>query len=158
MKVQFIAIAGGSGSGKTWLSHRLASHLGSRASLLSLDDFYQGPVSVLTPSERRHVNFDHPAPSTGRNSSPSCPDFNRGRRLQFPEYDFTVSNRSGTRRRMRPAPLILVDGLWPFRQSEHRDCIPLPSSWTRPPLNASRGESSVTERSGPARVLDSAGV
>ncbi|MFO1459227.1 MAG: uridine kinase [Verrucomicrobiota bacterium] len=114
MKVQFIAIAGGSGSGKTWLSHRLASHLGSRASLLSLDDFYQDR-SHLTPSERRHVNFDHPRALDWPEFFAVVSRLQQGKTTPVPKYDFTVSNRSGTRRRMRPAPLILVDGLWPLQ-------------------------------------------
>ncbi|MBL9175862.1 MAG: hypothetical protein JNL10_20125, partial [Verrucomicrobiales bacterium] len=54
MKVRFVAIAGGSGSGKTWLSRRIAQRLGNRAEVLSLDDFYRDR-SHLTPSERRYV-------------------------------------------------------------------------------------------------------
>lgn len=114
MKVRFIAIAGGSGSGKTWLSHRVAQRLGDRAAVLSLDDFYRDR-SHLTPSERRHVNFDHPRALDWSGFIAAVSKLKQGKETRIPIYDFTVSSRSGTHRRMNPAPLILVDGLWPLQ-------------------------------------------
>lgn len=114
MKVRFIAIAGGSGSGKTWLSQRVTQRLGDRAAVLSLDDFYRDR-SHLTPSERRHVNFDHPRSLDWPAFLSAVTRLRQGKKARIPNYDFTVSNRSGTHRKMDPAPLILVDGLWPLQ-------------------------------------------
>ncbi len=56
MKPQFIAIVGGSGSGKSWLANRLANQLGRRVARLSQDDFY-ADRSRLTIAQRKLVNL-----------------------------------------------------------------------------------------------------
>ncbi len=38
---RFVAIVGGSGSGKSWLATRLKEHFGDQAASVSLDDFYR---------------------------------------------------------------------------------------------------------------------
>src|SRR6266478_8182760 len=52
-----IAIAGGSGSGKTWLAEKLLAILRGKAAHLSLDDFYRDR-SHLSPARRAKLNFD----------------------------------------------------------------------------------------------------
>ncbi len=56
---RFVAIVGGSGSGKGWLATRLQEHFANQAASVSLDDFYR-ERSELTPARRNVVNFDHP--------------------------------------------------------------------------------------------------
>src|SRR5438876_8668707 len=56
----FVAIVGGSGSGKSWLAKRLQTRLGTMATRITLDDFYKDR-SHLPPQRRAKVNFDHPA-------------------------------------------------------------------------------------------------
>ena len=59
MKRLVIAIAGGSGSGKTLLAETLAEKL-KEVTLLGLDAFYRDQ-SALTHEERTKVNYDDPA-------------------------------------------------------------------------------------------------
>jgi len=58
--VTLVAIAGGSGSGKTWLAAALRRRLRGTAALLSIDDFYRD-LAHLPPNRRTRVNFDSPA-------------------------------------------------------------------------------------------------
>ena len=60
-------------------------------------------------------DFDHPRALDWPEFFAVVSRLQQGKTTPVPKYDFTVSNRSGTRRRMRPAPLILVDGLWPLQ-------------------------------------------
>ncbi|MBL9175585.1 MAG: hypothetical protein JNL10_18735, partial [Verrucomicrobiales bacterium] len=60
------------------------------------------------------VNFDHPRALDWPAFVTAVSRLRKGRSARIPVYDFTVSNRSGTYRQVRPAPLILVDGLWPL--------------------------------------------
>ncbi len=113
MKSRLIAIAGGSGSGKTWLARELQQRLGTRARPLCLDHFYRDR-SHLTLRERQHLNFDHPRALDWDCFLDVITRLRRGWSAQVPVYDFTISSRSGPDRRMPPSPLVMVDGLWPF--------------------------------------------
>lgn len=119
MKPRFVAIVGGSGSGKTWLADRLATALGDHASRLSLDDFY-ADRSHLTLSQRKRINFDHPRSIDWKLFNRATLALRRGRPVKVPHYDFTQSTRAGSLRTCEPRPLILVDGLWLLRRREVR--------------------------------------
>lgn len=116
---QFVAIVGGSGSGKTWLADRLASQLGRRAGRLSLDDFYQDR-SHLTLAQRKRINFDHPRAIDWTRFLKTLRELKRGRYAHIPIYDFTRSTRSDRSQECRPHPVMLIDGLWLLRQPQSR--------------------------------------
>jgi len=106
-----IAIAGGSGSGKTWLAEKLLAILRGKAAHLSLDDFYRDR-SHLSPARRAKLNFDNPI-------SVDWPAFHRvirncfnWRKTPIPCYDFKTHCRLRRSRTFKPKPIILVDGLW----------------------------------------------
>ncbi len=60
MKVHLIAIAGGSGSGQTWLAERRLEAQGDPAGGISRDDFSRG-LAHLPWAARDEVHFDDPA-------------------------------------------------------------------------------------------------
>lgn len=114
-----VAIVGGSGSGKTWLAEQLKLNLGHKAERLSLDDFYQDR-SHLSPGRRARVNFDHPRAIDWKAvelALRACSD--RSTAL-VPCYDFSTHCRSHKTRRLGPAPLVIVDGLWLLRSPAMR--------------------------------------
>ena len=57
--MKILAITGGSGSGKSTVLRALADHLGARASMLSLDDYYR-PKEELPVDDNGETNFDVP--------------------------------------------------------------------------------------------------
>ena len=108
---RFIAIVGGSGSGKSWLGHRLGEYFGMQAARVSLDDFYRDR-SHLSRQRRESINFDHP-------NAIDWPAFQKwivtvraGRPAMVPHYDFKTHTRKTESRPWTPAPLILIEGLW----------------------------------------------
>ena len=117
--VTLVAIAGGSGSGKTWLARRLQRTLGTGAALVSLDDFYRD-LSHLSPTQRRHVNFDSPAAIDWPTVQAFLQALQRGEPAVVPRYDFTTHTRLAPPRRWRPRRIILLEGLWPLRTVELR--------------------------------------
>jgi len=119
MKVVLIGVAGGSGSGKTWLAHELERRLWPHAAILSLDDFY-ADVSYLSMAERSALNFDAPGAIDWSLLQRSLEGIVRGEAVWLPKYDFATHTRQSRRRRWRPRPVVLVEGLWPWRRPQLR--------------------------------------
>lgn len=115
----FVAIVGGSGSGKTWLADKLQAALGRKAGRLSLDDFYRDR-SHLSLVQRARINFDNPAaidwPAFER-ALDSCLHWME---TQVPRYDFRTHCRLPSSVALKPKPIILVDGLWLLRSPRIR--------------------------------------
>lgn len=112
-RVVLVAIAGGSGSGKTWLAQALRRHLGRRAALLSLDDFYRD-LGHVAPARRARRNFDRPAAIDWPALAAVLDEIASGGRPPVPRYDFARHTRHGRPRRWAPRPVVLVEGLWPW--------------------------------------------
>lgn len=106
----FVAIVGGSGSGKTWLANKLQSRLRGTVARLSLDDFYRDR-SYLSLHQRARVNFDSPRAIDWPEFRRVLDDCCRGKRTRIPRYDFKTHTRTGSRPFV-PKPIILVEGLW----------------------------------------------
>jgi uridine kinase len=108
---KLIALVGGSGAGKTWLSRRLEEALGFPVTRLSLDDFYRDH-SHLAPVARERVNFDHPREIDWRLAERALLGCRAGRAVLVPRYSFVTHTRQSKLKRLTPKPVILVDGLW----------------------------------------------
>jgi uridine kinase len=121
---QVIAIAGGSGSGKTWLAERLLAALGPVATGLSLDDFYRDH-SHLPPGRRAGINFDHPKAIDWAAFEQVLRRFRNGRPAPIPCYDFKTHCRLQRTKTLRPKALLLVEGLWLLRRRQTRSLFGL---------------------------------
>ena len=87
-----IAIAGGSGSGKTWLADRLQAVLGRIVLRISLDSFYRDRSRVPEASRAR-INFDHPRAIDWAAVELALRTLLKGRRAEIPTYDFKTHSR-----------------------------------------------------------------
>jgi uridine kinase len=110
-----VAIAGGSGSGKTWLTHKLHECLGPLCTPLSLDSFYRDR-SRVSAANRARINFDHPRAVDWLTMEKTLCALAAGRAVTIPVYDFKTHSRLKTVERLSPRPVILVEGLWPLRR------------------------------------------
>lgn len=110
-----VGIAGGSGAGKSWLVGELQARLGSAARSLCLDDFYRD-LSHLPPGRRALVNFDRPQAIDWQKFEQVLDRLAQGRSALVPRYDFAAHVRLPTGRLMKPAPVVLIEGLWVLRR------------------------------------------
>lgn len=115
-----VAIAGGSGSGKTTFARRVleASYrAGIAGQILSLDNYYR-PLDELPLEARRAYNFDHPDAIDFELALDHLKRLKEGRAVRQPAYDFRVHTRKRRTIPRRPTPLILVEGLYALHPPE----------------------------------------
>jgi uridine kinase len=124
MNPLLIAIAGGSGSGKTWLANELARRLAPRAAVLSLDDFYRD-LCQLPIDERATVDFDVPKAIDWPLFVASLRSIKAGTDTRLPIYNFSTHTRRTRWRRWKPHPLVIVEGLWPFTRRDLKSLFDL---------------------------------
>lgn len=119
MRPRLIGISGASCTGKTWLASQLQASLGPLAERLSLDDFYKD-LSHLSPRQRHRVNFDHPRAIDWKSVEAVMEACRSDRQLTLPTYDFATHTRSAQGRPCPVRPIILMEGLWLFRNPRIR--------------------------------------
>ena len=120
MESLIIGIAGGSGSGKTTLTGLLKEHFGDAVTLINHDDYYKAQDDVPF-AERCKRNYDHPDAFDTDLMVQHLTALKAGREIECPVYDYTIHNRSGLTRPVRPAPVILVDGILILENKALRD-------------------------------------
>ncbi|HTL66038.1 MAG TPA: hypothetical protein VL200_00105 [Lacunisphaera sp.] len=106
-----VAITGGSGAGKTWLTARLARHWGASAACLAQDDFYRDQSHQL-PAQRSRVNFDDPAALDWPEFRACLQALRAGRDTDRPAYDFHTHARRPDRPAVEARTVVFVEGLW----------------------------------------------
>lgn len=106
-----VGLAGGTGAGKTSLCDLLAQAL-SEAAVLDLDSYYLDR-SGLRPEARERLNFDEPAAFDLALLVRHVRELRSGRPIQKPRYSFEQHARCGSTH-VAPAPILLVEGLYPF--------------------------------------------
>ncbi len=114
-----IAIAGGSGSGKSWLADKLERALQPQVTRISLDDFYLDR-SHLPLTRRAQVNFDHPRSIDWIRLEQVLLKLLSMRSANVPCYDFATHSRLSHKKRVQPKPILLLEGLWPLRRASIR--------------------------------------
>jgi len=108
---RFLAVVGGSGSGKSWLAAEIRELLGDDAGHLSLDDFYRD-LGHLPEEDREGVNFDDPAAIDWDSLRAVLECLERGEPARIPSYDFATHTRRPDSRTFGNTRLIMIEGLW----------------------------------------------
>ena len=112
-KTLTIGIAGGTGSGKTTITRRLQKRFGGSVSTLYHDNYYRARDDIPF-EERKRLNYDEPAAFETDLMIEQLRRLKRGETIECPTYDFTVHNRAQKTIFIRPAPVILVEGILIF--------------------------------------------
>ncbi len=106
-----IGVAGGSSSGKTTVTERLAALTGpDHLSLLELDSYYLD-LGDRPIDERRTVNYDHPDAFDWPLLNDHLAALANGASVPVPVYDYEQHNRSPEVRMVPPARIVVVDGI-----------------------------------------------
>jgi uridine kinase len=116
-----IGIVGASGSGKTTVAQELAE-LAGNASLMSQDNYY---ISLPDDVDAKNWNFDDPSVIDLEYLARDLTALKRGETVQGPRYIFSTHKRAPDTVTLKPAPLIIVEGLFLFTTEHLRDVFDL---------------------------------
>jgi uridine kinase len=109
-----IGVAGGSGSGKTTVSHAILDRVGrDRIAYLQHDSYYRDRGS-LPLAERARINYDHPDSLETDLLVEQLKQLRGCRAIDVPMYDFAQHVRKVETRGIEPHPIILVEGILIF--------------------------------------------
>ncbi|MDD5901831.1 MAG: uridine kinase [Oscillospiraceae bacterium] len=112
-----IGIAGGTGSGKTTITRKIVQHFGGDVSVIYHDNYYKAHHN-MSYAERTKLNYDHPDAFDTELLIEDLKKLRRGEAVQCPTYDYTVHDRSDRTVTVKPAKVIVVEGILIFQSIE----------------------------------------
>jgi uridine kinase len=115
-----IAVAGGSGSGKTTVSNAILDRVGHHNIAYLPHDAYYKDLRHLPENQRREINFDHPDSLDTPLLIEHIRQLQRWESVECPIYDFTTHSRTNHTINVSPQPIILVEGILIFAEAELR--------------------------------------
>ena len=126
--VPVVAVAGGTGSGKTTVARKLLERVGpERIAYLVQDSYYRDVEWPDEPRAREKAtsayNFDHPDALDLELLVEHLTELRAGRPVDVPIYDFTHHRRREETRRVEPAPVVLLEGILIFVDAKVRELL-----------------------------------
>ena len=115
-----IAVAGGTGSGKTTISNALLERIGHHNIAYFPHDAYYKELDHLPPDQRARINFDHPDSLDTALMVEHITQAQNWQSVERPIYDFTRDRRMEQTETVGPQPIILVEGILIFAEPELR--------------------------------------
>ncbi|MFT3884287.1 MAG: hypothetical protein QM724_02300 [Flavobacteriales bacterium] len=116
-----VGVAGGSGSGKTTLIRALRDLLPSgTVCLVSQDDYYH-PIEKQAADANGRINFDLPSGIDLDLLASDLRALAQGEPIYRPEYNFNQPGMETKWMEIRPAPVILVEGLFVLHHAPVRE-------------------------------------
>ena len=106
-----IAVAGGSGSGKTTFAQLLKKRLGENRCLVIEQDSYYHDRSGEFDHDGGRVNFDHPDAIDWSLLLSHIRQLKHGKPIDVPIYDFNTHSRKTESLRVEPKEYMIVDGI-----------------------------------------------
>lgn len=118
-----IGVAGGTGSGKSTVAAKIVEGLPeSTVAILDHDSYYRDR-SDLPQTAREQLNFDHPDSLETDLLISHLRTLRSGQAVEMPIYDFKSHARKTLRRRVEPAPFIVVEGILLFVEPALRELL-----------------------------------
>ena len=113
-----IAIAGGSGSGKSVLAEKISELLESEHCNIISQDSYYYDHSENFDEDGGAINFDHPSSIEFSLLAEHLTKLQNGQPVEIPNYDFVTHGRMQKGHTITPSPVILLDGTLLLSQDE----------------------------------------
>ena len=107
----FIAIAGGSGSGKTTIARSVVDLVGRDKVVYLQQDAYYRDQNHLAVEERAKINYDHPDSIENELLVEHLDALRRGEAIERPIYDFGTHTRTAETYRLFPGAAVVVEGI-----------------------------------------------
>ena len=121
----FIAIAGGSGSGKTTIARSVVDLVGRDKVVYLQQDAYYRDQSHLDLQERARINYDHPDSLESELLAEHLSELRSGRAVERPVYNFTTHMRTDATVRVEPEAVVIVEGILILAEAELRKLLDL---------------------------------
>lgn len=120
-----VAIAGGTGSGKTTLAKKIIdSYQNIKINYLSLDSYYKD-FSQMSFTDRSKINFDHPDSIDFDLFYQQINEYLRGSDIKTPTYSYKRHKRLKKKGNLRQGDLLIVDGILILLKKSIRDFFDL---------------------------------
>lgn len=115
-----LGLAGGSGSGKSWLAKAVVDAFPDQTSLVCHDWYYRDNGG-LNAAAALKLNFDHPHSLETALMCRQLDQLMAGKTVEAPMYDYATHARLKETRRVEPRPLIILDGILVLNEKALRD-------------------------------------
>jgi len=110
-KPVLIGIAGGTGSGKTTVATLVKARFGDEKVIIIHHDSYYKDRSDISPEEREKLNYDHPSAFENTLLVEHLKRLLNRQPIEMPIYDYATHTRLPQTRLVKPAEIILLEGI-----------------------------------------------
>jgi uridine kinase len=118
-----IGIGGGTGSGKTTVAREVRKHFPEESVVILHHDSYYVDRGDLPPASRENINYDHPDSFDNELLLFHLNELRGGRPVEKPIYDFETHTRRKETITVRPARIILLEGILVLAEDALRESM-----------------------------------
>jgi uridine kinase len=120
-----IGISGGTGSGKTTVAQKIIAPVGAGNVVYLQQDSYYRNLGDMPLDLRHKVNYDHPDAFDTDLLMNHLEALRAGEGIEQPIYDYPTHSRKKETIRVEPRPVIIVEGILVFVNSQMRSLMDL---------------------------------
>ncbi|MDE7397799.1 MAG: uridine kinase [Muribaculum sp.] len=118
-----IGIAGGTGSGKTTVVHKIIRSLPQGEVAVLPQDAYYRDSSHIPMEERSKINFDEPASIEWELLEKHLLELKAGQSIDMPTYSYLTCTRQDATVAVSPRDVVIVEGILILTQPRLRDLL-----------------------------------
>ncbi len=118
-----IGIGGGTGSGKTTVAKEVRKHFPEESVVIIHHDSYYIDRGGLSPTQRESINYDHPDSFDNELLMEQLASLRAGKAIEKPIYDFETHTRRSETITVRPARIVLLEGILVLADDHLRDLM-----------------------------------
>jgi uridine kinase len=118
-----IGIGGGTGSGKTTVAKEVRKHFPEESVVMLHHDSYYLDRGHLPVRERERINYDHPDSFDNDLLIRHMSELRAGRAVEKPIYDFETHTRRSETITVRPARIVLLEGILVLAEGRLRELM-----------------------------------
>jgi len=118
-----VGIAGGTGSGKTTVVNKIMEVFPNNEVIVLPQDAYYRDNSHISLEERQKINFDHPDSVEFRLLIDHLKRLRKGYSIEMPVYSYLTCVREEETITIRPARVVLVEGILILTDKGLRDML-----------------------------------
>jgi len=123
MSALLIGIAGGTASGKTTLARILKDSFQDKVTILKHDYYYYDRSHFKVADHK--INFDHPDSFETDLLVKQLQELKAGKTIERPVYSYKTNERLAKKKKVQPAPIIIVEGILIFHYEELKNLFDL---------------------------------